>query len=181
MFLTDTLSFRFEHVQHAALEHRFPFSFQTLVEIREGRYQHLDIWDMFSAAILLKEETEGDVRLRDYKLLIRTALPLVAQKLLANGEALSCYETTTLDAKKQEYRSETVLRIVNSAINFKETSVYTPDGLERSKRHIEIEANVKIPAIGKLIEKLIVYEFKEQSEVDCAKILKFAKDNYPVR
>lgn len=175
--MTDNPQMKLEPVQRATLEHRFPFSFETLIEIREKRYQNLHIWDMFSAAILLKEEDTGDIRRREYKLLIKTALPLFAQKLLANGEALSCYEVTTLDRKKREYRSETVLRIVNSAINFTETSLYLPDGTDQSKRQIDIEANVKIPAVGRPIEKLIVYEFKEQSGVDCERILKFAKDN----
>jgi hypothetical protein len=178
LFLTDNLSFVFEPVKRATLEHRFPFSFETLVEIREERYKNLHIWDMFSAAILLKEEDSGEIRRREYKLLIKTALPLFAQKLLANGEALACYEVTTLDRKKKEYRSETVLRIVNSAINFAETSLYVPDGTDQSKRQIDIEANVRIPAVGKPIEKLIVYEFKEQSGVDCERILKFARENY---
>lgn len=176
MFLTQTLSFAFKPVQKATLEHRFPFSFETLVDIREERYKNLHIWDMFSAAILLKEDDNGNLRRREYKLLIKTALPLFAQKLLANGEALSCHEVTTLDRKLKEYRSETVLKIVNSAINFKELSLYSPDGTEHSKRVIDIEANVRIPAVGKPIEKLIVYEFKEQSGVDCERILKFAKD-----
>ncbi len=176
MFLTDNLSFAIEPVQKATLEHRFPFSFEDLVEIREERYKNLHIWDMFSAAILLKEEDDGNLRRREYKLLIKTALPLFAQKLLANGEALSCHEVTTLDRKLKEYRSETVLKIVNSAINFKELSLYSPDGTDHSKRVIDIEANVRIPAVGKPIEKLIVYEFKEQSGVDCERILKFAKE-----
>lgn len=165
-------------MQKATLEHRFPFSFENLVEIREERYQNLDIWDMFSAAILLKEDDDGTIRRREYKLLIRTALPLFAQKLLASGEALACYEITTLDRQKQEYRSDTRLRIVNSAINFVELSLYTADGTSQSKRVIDIEASVKIPGIGKLIEKLIVHEFREQSGVDCARILKFAKEKY---
>ncbi len=168
-------------MQRATLEHRFPFSFEKLVQIREERYQNLHIWDMFSAAVLLKEETKGPVRTREYKLLIRTALPLFAQKLLANGEPLACYEITTLDSEKQEYRSDTQLRIVNSAVNFQELSLYTADGIERSKRQIDIEANVKIPAIGKAIEKLIVHEFREQSGVDCERILKFFADNYTAR
>ncbi|MBL8034772.1 MAG: DUF2505 family protein [Leptospiraceae bacterium] len=166
-------------MQQASLDHRFPFSFEQLVEIREERYKNLHIWDMFAAAILLKEDDTGDLRTREYKLLIKTALPLFAQKLLANGEALACYEVTTLDRKKREYRSETVLRIVNSAINFTERALYAPDGTDRSKRHIDIEANVRIPAIGRAIEKLIVYEFKEQSAVDCERILKFAAERYP--
>lgn len=166
-------------MQRATLDHHFPFDFETLVKIREDRYQHLDIWDMFSAAILQKEETEGTVRRRDYKLMIRTALPLVAQKLLANGEPLSCDETTMFYPDKREFTSLTVLRLANSAIQFKETSLYTPDGEKNSKRRIDIEANVKIPGIGKLIEKLIVYEFKEQSGVDLQRILKFHRDNYP--
>ena len=84
-------------MQKATLEHRFPFAFEKLVDIREERYQNLDIWDMFSAAILLKEEDDGNIRRREYKLLIRTALPLFAQKLLASGEALVCYEITIFD------------------------------------------------------------------------------------
>jgi hypothetical protein len=165
-------------VQKATLEHRFPFSFEMLVEIREGRYQNLHIWDMFSAAILLREEDDGNIRKREYRLLIRTALPLFAQKLLANGEALACYEITTLDRKKQLYTSDTRLQIVNSAINFVEQSLYSADGVDHSKRTIDIEASVKIPGIGKLIEKLIVYEFREQSGVDCERILKFARERY---
>ncbi|GAB4423710.1 MAG: hypothetical protein OHK0011_03800 [Turneriella sp.] len=165
-------------MQKATLEHRFPFSFEKLVHIREERYQNLDIWDIFSAAILLKEEDDGNIRRREYKLLIRTALPLFAQKLLASGEALACYEITTLDRQKQQYTSDTRLRIVNSAINFVEQSLYSADGVDRSKRTIDIEASVKIPGIGKLIEKLIVHEFQEQSGVDCERILKFAKDRY---
>lgn len=165
-------------MQKATLEHRFPFSFDMLARIREERYQNLDIWDMFSGAILLKEEQDGDVRRREYKLLIKTALPLFAQKLLASGEALACYEITALNSKTQEYTSDTQLRIVNSAINFKEISLYQADGIDRSKRRIDIEANVKIPGIGKMIEKLIVHEFREQSSVDCERILKFAKDKY---
>ena len=165
-------------MQKATLEHRFPFSFEKLVEIREERYQNLHIWDMFSAAILLKEEDDGNIRRREYKLLIRTALPLFAQKLLANGEALACYEITTLDRKKQLYTSDTRLQIVNSAINFVEQSLYSADGVDHSKRTIDIEASVKIPGIGKLIEKLIVYEFREQSGVDCERILKFARERY---
>lgn len=136
---------------------------------------------MFSGAVLLKEDITGTVRTREYKLLIRTALPLFAQKLLANGEPLACYEITTLDTEKLEYRSDTQLRIVNSSVNFKELSLYVPDGVERSKRQIDIEANVKIPAIGKAIEKLIVHEFREQSGVDCERILKFFADNYADR
>lgn len=165
----------------AALDHRFPFPFETLIEIREGRYAHLDIWDMFSAAILRHEETLGDVRTREYKLMIRTALPLVAQKLLANGEPLSCDETTTYNRKARKFTSVTVLRLANQAIQFKETSLYESDGEQASKRHIDIEASVKIPGIGKLIEKLIVYEFKEQSEVDLQRILKFHADRYATR
>jgi hypothetical protein len=167
-------------VQKATLEHRFPFSFEKLVEIREERYQNLHIWDMFSAAILLKEEDDGNIRRREYKLLIRTALPLFAQKLLANGEALACYEITTLDRQKQQYTSDTRLRIVNSAISFVEQSLYTADGADRSKRSIHIAANVKVPGVGKLIEKLIVYEFNEQSGVDYERILKFARERYPI-
>ena len=165
-------------MQKATLDHHFPFAFETLVEIREGRYQHLDIWDMFSEAILKNEVTKEGVVTRDYKLMIRTALPLVAQKLLANGEPLSCDETTNYYKDKKEFTSLTVLRLANSAIQFRETSLYTPDGEGKSKRRIDIEANVKIPGIGKLIEKLIVYEFKEQSGVDLQRILKFHKDNY---
>ena len=168
-------------MQRATLDHRFPFSFERLVQIREERYQNLHIWDMFSGAVLLKEDITGTVRTREYKLLIRTALPLFAQKLLANGEPLACYEITTLDTEKLEYRSDTQLRIVNSSVNFKELSLYVPDGVERSKRQIDIEANVKIPAIGKAIEKLIVHEFREQSGVDCERILKFFADNYADR
>lgn len=162
-------------MQRATLEHRFPFSFDTLVKIREARYDHLDIWDMFSAVHRLGVKTEGDVTTREYKLMIRTALPLFAQKLLANGEGLSCDETTTLNMVKQEFTSLTVLRLANSAIQFHEKSLYTADGENGSKRRIDIEANVKIPGIGKLIEKLIVYEFKEQSEVDLERIVKFHK------
>lgn len=165
-------------MQKARLEHRFPFSFEKLSEIREERYQHLDIWDMFSAAILLKEDDDGKIRRREYKLLIRTALPLFAQKLLANGEALCCYEVTTLDREKQQYTSDTRLRLVNSAINFTEQSLYTADGTEKSKRIIDIEANVRVPGIGKPIEKLIVHEFREQSTLDCERILQFAKNKY---
>jgi hypothetical protein len=178
LFLTDTLSFPIKLVQHAKLEHHFPFSFKTLVEIREARYDHLDIWDMFSAVHLLGEKTEGDLRTREYKLMIRTALPLFAQKLLANGEALSCDETTAFNAQKSEFTSFTVLKLANSAVQFNERSLYTPDGDGKSKRRIDIEANVKIPGIGRLIEKLIAYEFKEQSEVDFARIIKFQKDKY---
>jgi PRELI-like family len=166
-------------VQHAKLEHHFPFSFKTLVDIRVARYDHLDIWDMFSAVKPLDDKTEGDLRTREYKLMIRTALPLFAQKLLANGEALSCDETTTFNEKTSEFTSFTILKLANSAVQFNERSLYTPDGEGKSKRRIDIEANVKIPGIGRLIEKLIVYEFKEQSEVDLQRILKFHKDNYP--
>ncbi len=134
---------------------------------------------MFSAVKPLGDKTEGDLRTREYKLMIRTALPLFAQKLLANGEALSCDETTTFNEKTSEFTSFTVLKLANSAVQFNERSLYTPDGDGKSKRRIDIEANVKIPGIGKLIEKLIVYEFKEQSEVDLQRILKFHKDNYP--
>lgn len=160
-------------MQKATLEHKFPFDFKTLVDIREARYDHLDIWDMFSAVHRVDTKTEGDVTTRQNKLMIRTALPLFAQKLLANGEALSCDETTTLNEKKQEFTSLTILRLANSAIQFHEKSLYTSDGAGRSKRVIDTEASVKIPGIGKLIEKLIIYEFKEQSEVDFKKIIKF--------
>ncbi len=44
-----------------------------------------------------------------------------------------------------------------------------PKNMKRPKVPISI-------AVGKPIEKLIVYEFKEQSGVDCERILKFAKD-----
>ncbi|MCX7631991.1 MAG: hypothetical protein N2Z22_01515 [Turneriella sp.] len=125
-------------MQKGKLEHRFPFSFEKLIAIREERYQHLDIWDMFSAAILLQEDDNGKIRRREYKLLIRTALPLFAQKLLANGEALSCYEITTLDREKQEYTSDTRLRLVNSAIKFCELSLYTPDGVENSYKKFDL-------------------------------------------
>ncbi|MBS0618561.1 MAG: DUF2505 family protein [Spirochaetes bacterium] len=164
-------------MQKATIEHRFPFSFENLVHIREERYEHLDIWDMFSLATLLKEDVKGDIRTREYKLQIRTALPLFAQKLLANGEALACYEVTTLNESTREYRSDTRLQIANSAISFQERSLYTGDS-KSSKRSISIEANVRIPGIGKLIEKLIVHEFREQSAVDCERILKFAKEKY---
>jgi hypothetical protein len=168
-------------VQKASLDHQFPFPFETLIKIREARYQHLDIWDMFSAAILQKESKENSVTTRDYKLMIRTALPLFAQKLLANGEPLSCDETTKYYFDKKEFTSLTILRLANSAIQFRETSLYQPDGPQGSKRRIDIEANVKIPGIGKLIEKLIVYEFKEQSAVDLQRILKFYQDNYAAK
>ncbi|HRP68595.1 MAG TPA: hypothetical protein PLY93_03610 [Turneriella sp.] len=165
-------------MQKATLTHHFSFPFETLVEIREGRYNHLDIWDMFSAALLIHEEQETSIRKRQYKLIIRTALPLIAQKLLAKGERLSCEENTVLDKNKREYRSQTSLHIANSAIQFHENSIYLPNGENQSKCIIEIEANIKVPAIGKLIEKLIVHEFREQSTVDMQKIQKFYNDNY---
>jgi len=162
-------------VQRATLQHQFPFSYDKLIKIREARYDHLDIWDMFSAVHRQGVKTEGDVTTREYKLMIRTALPLFAQKLLANGEALSCDETTTSNPKAREFTSLTVLRLANAAIQFNERSLYTADGDGKSRRQIDIEANVKIPGIGKLIEKLIVYEFKEQSQVDLERILSFYK------
>ncbi|MCS6971561.1 MAG: hypothetical protein NZL89_00915 [Leptospiraceae bacterium] len=167
-------------MQRATLEHRFPFPFETLIDIREARYQHLEIWDMFSRADLLDEKDDGRVRRREYRLHIRTALPLFAQKLLANGEPLNCHEVTILDRKKREYLCETQLKLINSAIGFRERSVYLPDGTYRSKRNIAIETSVKVPGIGKLIEKLIVYEFREQSNLDYERILNFAKKRYGI-
>lgn len=161
-------------MQRATLEHHFPFSFERLVEIREARYGHLDIWNMFSAAALLKEEDDGAIRLREYRLSIRTTLPIFAQKLLADGEGLACYDTTKLDRQNRRYTSDTRLRIVNSAVTFIEHSLYEPESFHSSRRIIDIEATVKIPAIGKPIERLIVQEFRAQSDVDRNRILEFA-------
>lgn len=162
-------------MEKAVQEHHFPFDFATVVKIREARGEHLDIWNMFHAIKLVSEKKEGDLVTREYKLMIRTALPLFAQKLLANGEALSCDETTTLDANSQRFTSLTILRLANSAIQFQERSLYTAEGEGKCMRRIDIEAGVKIPGIGKLIEKLMVYEFKEQSQVDFERIIEFQK------
>ncbi|MCX7633664.1 MAG: hypothetical protein N2Z22_10070 [Turneriella sp.] len=167
-------------MQRATLEHRFPFPFETLIDIREARYQHLEIWDMFSRADLLDEKDDGRVRRREYRLHIRTALPLFAQKLLANGEPLNCHEVTILDREKREYVCETQLKLINSAIGFREKSVYRPDGPERSQRSISIETSIGVPGIGRLVEKLVVYEFREQSNLDYERIVRFAREHHGI-
>jgi len=161
-------------VETAKLEHSFPFDFETLIKIREDRYDHVDFFKTFSSTRKLSEKEDNGIRTRTYRLIMRSGLPMFAQKLLQDGEGISVFETTIFDPKQRTYRAEAVLSLMNTAIGFKESSVYFPDG-DQSRRTIEIVTNVKVPLIGSTVEKVIVREFHKESQLDFDRIMAWQK------
>ena len=146
-------------------QHTFDFNLDTLVNARAARYENPEWWKEIKESQILQQEEKDGLLYIKRQVWMMINLPSFAEKAIPN-QAFEVLEESWYDKTKNEMHLKTTNGSYTKYFEFHEDSHYYISGEHESKRDVKVELEVKVPLVGRRIEKMAADEFKKQSDKD---------------
>jgi hypothetical protein len=166
-------------VQTIEIEQIFDFPLEKLIEIRTARYTYSKLWPEILESKIIEKNSNNEKIVEKRMTRIGIAHDSPISRVLKNS-SLELEEKTVFDIEKNVYILETKLKNSPLILNILEKTIHTEmevNGQLKSKRVINISAEIKIPIIGLIIEKALLSELARQSSNDQKRMNKFLESN----